>query len=190
MNVQINIADKFNIPTDDDKMFEFAKATKSLSGVAFTPTQAASQTIPFLGMKSAEVVKNIGHLIGIKFAPWGAVNFIKDIGWIGAAITIYQMLSKIFGEDKEKEMLENLRKAREDIQNNFDKVAENVRSEILNSATSNIEKLTAPALNDAEEKISEFHTKKDRLKSLGYELQKILTDVENLMGEVQKTAGA
>lgn len=56
-------------------------------------------------------------------------------------------------------MLENLRKAREDIQNNFDKVAENMRSEILNSATSNIEKLTAPAINDAEEKISEFHTK-------------------------------
>ena len=171
-------------------MFEFAKATKSLSGVAFTPTQAAGQTIPFLGMKTTEIVKGIGHLLGIKFAPWGAVNFVKDIGWIGAAITIYQMLGKIFGEDKEKEMLENLRKAREDIQNNFNKVAEDSRNALLNSATSNIEKLTAPVIQDAENKISEFHTQKDRLKSLGYELQKVLADVETLMDEVQKTAGA
>lgn len=189
LNVQINIADKMpKISSDDDKISEMFNKTKSLSKINATSTEAAKETI--FGLNASGLVKDIGHFFGIKFAPWGAVNFVKGVGYVGAAITIYQILSKIFGEDKEKEMLENLRKARENIQNNFDKVAENVRSEILNSAASNIEKLTAPALNDAEEKISEFHTHKNRLKSLGYELQKILTDVENLMNEVQKTAGA
>ena len=194
LNVQINISGKMpKISSDDDKIIEMFNNEKLLSKLGNTSTDAAKESI--LGLNAAGLVKDIGHFIGIKFAPWGAVNFVKGIGYVGAAITAFQMIDKwLSGEEKEKEkekeMLESLRKAREDIQNNFDKVAENVRSEILNSATSNIEKLTAPALNDAEEKISEFHTKKDRLKSLGYELQKILTDVENLMGEVQKTAGA
>ncbi len=189
VNVQINISNKFNIPTDGDKIFDLAKATKSFNGVAFTSTQAAQQTIPIIGMKSSEIVKGIGHLFNFKFLPWQAVNFVKYAGWIGAALTAFQILSKIFGEDEEKKMLENLRNAREDIQNNFDTVAENVRVELLGASEKNFEKLIAPAIQDAENKIAEFHTQKDKLKSLGYELQKILSDVETLMDEVQKTKG-
>lgn len=188
LNVQINIADKIKVQSDGDKISEIFSNTKSLKKFNATSTDAAKETI--FGMKAAEIVKDVGHFFGIKFAPWGAVNFVKGMGYIGVAITAYQILSKLFGEDKEKEMLESLRKAREDIQNNFNKVAEDSRNALLNSATSNIEKLTAPVIQDAENKISEFHTQKDRLKSLGYELQKVLADVETLMDEVQKTAGA
>ena len=58
----------------------------------------------------ASAVKDVGHLFGVKFAPWGATNIVagaaKVLGWIGVAYTAYQVLDKLLGEDKEAEARE------------------------------------------------------------------------------------
>ena len=187
VHVQINLSNKIPV-SEDQRLSDFKENTESLMGVAKTSTEAASKT--FLGFKAPEIVKEVGHFFGIKFAPWGAVNFVKYIGWIGAAYTAWQILSKIFGEDEQKKMEENLRKAREEIQNGFNAAAENVRAEMIRAATSKMDELTAPVLNEASAKIEEFRRKKDRLKSLGHALQKILKEIKALMSEVQQTAKA
>lgn len=198
--VQANLDEKALAPVQQkDPISEFYKHNKeistALSNVAMTAKGAAAVkvTLPVFGeLKAAGVVKDVGHFFGFKFAPWGATNLVKGafnvLGWVGIALTAYQILSKIFGEDKQKKMEEELRKVREQIQNEFNRGAEEVRSTIISAATNKMDEFTAPAFNDAENKLDEFRRKKDRLKSLGHSLQKILVDVETLMNEVQNTA--
>ena len=87
-------------------------------------------------------------------------------------------------------MEEDLRKARAEIQDGFNAAAENVRAEMIRTATSKMDEITAPVLRDADEKLADFRSKKERLKSLALSLQKILAEVKTLMGEVQQTAKA
>ena len=183
MSVQVNLTNRISdAPGTEANALSMTKNALSMN-VALTSSAVAENSS---GLISA--VKEIGNFLGFKFAPWGAVNLVKYLGWIGAAYAGWQILKTIFGEDKQKKMEENLRKAREEIQNGFNASAENVRAEMIRAATSKMNELTAPVLRDADEKLAEFHRKKDRLKSLGHALQKILADVKTLMGEVQQTA--
>ncbi len=195
VNVQVNLENKIpqNVPSDELSLGKLSKQTSSLTSsltdFARTSSQAAKHSI--FGMNSAELVKNIGHFFGFKFAPWGAVNFVKYLGWIGAALTIFSVIADIVGgDDERKKMEEDLRKAREEIQNNFDTVAENIRAEFIERSENKIDELTAPVLANADEKLAEFQNKKNRLQSLGHELARILGEVNGLMGEVQQTAQA
>lgn len=198
-NVQTNLDNKALAPVkQQDRLSEFYNKNKEfssiLSNVGMTAKGAAAVkvSLPILGeLKAAGVVKDVGHFFGFKFAPWGATNLLKGafnvLGWIGIAMTAYQILNKMFGKDKQREMEEELRKAREQIQSEFNRGAEEVRNTIISAATNKMGELTAPAFTDAENKLAEFRRKKDQLKSLGHSLQKILADVETLMDEVQKT---
>lgn len=48
--------------------------------------------------------------------------------------------------------------------------------------------LTTPVLKSTQDRLEEFKIKKERLKTLGHSLQKILIDIKNLMNEVQQIA--
>ena len=199
-NVQTNLDNKALAPVQqENRLSEIYNNNKNvstaLSNIAMTAKGAAAikVSLPLLGeLKAAGVVKNVGNFFGFKFAPWGATNLVKGafnvLGWIGIAMTAYQILNKVFGKDKQREMEEKLRKAREQIQSEFNRGAEEVRSTIIRAATNKMDELTAPVFTDAENKLAEFRRKKERLKSMGHSLQKILSDVETLMNEVQQTA--
>lgn len=149
--------------------------------------------IPGVGQLNAVgVVKNVGHFFGVKFAPWGAVNLVKGaanvLGWIGIALTAYQILSKVFGEDEDKEMRDNITKAQEEIRSEFDRGAIVVKNSILNAVSGKVDDITLSALEEAEEKIFDFLSKKERLKALNRELQIIMNDVNSLMCKVQLTS--
>ena len=151
--------------------------------------------MPGLGtMNAAGVVKNMGHLFGVKFAPWGAINLVKGaaniLGYIGIALTAYQILSKVFGSDKEREMRENIAKAQRQVTQEFNNHANTVRDSMINTANGTMNELTAPAIKEVEDKLAEFQRKKERLKSLNKDLQGVLVEVEALMDDVQNTATA
>lgn len=194
INIQLNLNGRIP-PSNEDEAFEAAKkVSKNMDKINLTSTAARSIAIPVLDFKASEIVKGVGHFFNFKFAPWGAVNFVKvlgqAVGYIGAALQAYQALKKFLGDDEQAKMERELRKAREEIQNGFDAAAENVRVEMIRAAISKMDELTAPVLNEANEKIEEFRNKKERLKSLGHALQKILAELKTLMGEVQQTAKA
>ena len=151
--------------------------------------------MPGLGtMNAAGVVKNMGHLFGVKFAPWGAINLVKGaaniLGYIGIALTAYQILSKVFGSDKDREMRENIAKAQRQVTQEFNNHANTVRDSMINTANGTMNELTAPAIKEVEDKLAEFQRKKERLKSLNKDLQGVLVEVEALMDDVQNTATA
>ena len=167
----------------------------AVAGVKMGAKGAAQigMNLPVLGkVNAAGVVKNVGHFFGHKFAPWGAANLVKGaanvLGWIGIAFTAYQILNKVFGDDKEKEMQDSIRKAQEQIRNEFERGAEQVRTEIVQAANEKMDELTTPVLQAAGEKIADFQKKKERLKQMNKDLRSILEEVESLMDDVQQTA--
>ena len=154
---------------------------------------ASKITLPLLGesVKVAGVVKDVGHFFGYAFKPWGAVNLVKGaaniLGYIGIALTAYQLLKKFFGEDEDKKMRDNLLKAQNKIIQEFDRSADDIRNEIVKVSTEKLDALSKDALNDLQEKISNFQNKKAQLKNFAHKLEKILDNVEILMDEVQAT---
>lgn len=191
---------KINIPvnlpsSDKDFGLKAGMAGMTPSMINMTAKEASKQAlkIPQIGnIKFADMVKKAGHFFGKKFIPWESVNFVKNtakvLGWIGAAITIYQFLDKVLGKDKEKEMNDKIQDSQTEMRNNFDEVGKKVYTEITSSAIDELDRLTAPIMEDVNDKIAEFEKNKTRLANLGNGLQKILKDLEILMGDVQQTA--
>lgn len=158
-----------------------------IKDIAFNTKDATKTTI--LGANASEVVKGVGHLFDYKFAPWEAVKFAKYLGWIAMAASIFMTIHDILtAGEKRREIEENLRKAREQIQGNFDDIAEKVCSQIKESAQSKMNEFLAPQLKNADDKLAEFKSQKARLQKLGHSLQSLLNEVNLLMAEVQQTA--
>ncbi len=197
----VNVRRKHNIPEFVDGKLESAKldlnAAKAVSRAATTAKTASkmSTTLPMLGeIKFASIVKDVGHIFGVKFAPWGAVNLVKGaskaLGYIGIAITAYQILDKIFGTDKEQEMRDNLLKAKNSVRDDFNDGAHRVQRNLIDWAMSSTDRLTDPIVREVEQTYNDFKARKTRLKELNNELTPILADVDALMEEVQRTARA
>ena len=160
-----------------------------IGNIAFTTKEATKTT--FLGMNASSTIKDVGHFFDYKFAPWEAVKYAKYLGWVAAAATIFMTIRDFLNaDDKRREAEDNLRKAREQIQNSFDEVAAKVRGELTASAKEKMSELIDPALKDADDTLAEFKRKKVRLQALGHSLQSVLGEVNRLMSEVQQTAKA
>ena len=201
ININLNLSNKLPVKVSEKEDITITSAknaygiNSALAKINTTSKAASSMSVslPVLGdLKATGVIKDIGHFFGFKFQPWGAANLLKGatkfLGYVGLAITAYQILSKIFGEDEQKKMEDNLRNARAEIQKEFDRGAEDIRNEIINSSVKKMDELTAPVFQDAENKLNEFKNKKERLKSMGHHLQNIFVEIKTLMNEVQQTA--
>lgn len=197
----VNVRRKFNIPDMVDGTFESAKldldAMKYASKAATTAKAASKMSvgIPMLGeIKFASIVKDVGHMFGAKFAPWGAVNLVKGaskaLGYIGIAITAYQILDKIFGTDKEQEMRDNLLRAKNSVRDDFSDGAHRVQINLVEWAMSSMDRATEPIVGEIEKNYNDFKARKSRLKELNHELTPLLADVDALMNDVQSTARA
>ena len=187
--------------TPSSDMNAFASITKNIKLESMRTMTAKSASKVVTGdliagagkTNVAGLVKDAGHFFGYKFAPWGAVNFVKSfanvLGYIGIAYSIYQAYNEVFGS-KKQEMKNNIINAQNEIKNNFDEVAEKMRTELIHAAESKMDSVMATDIKEADEQLANFQRKKDRLKSLNKELQQVLDEVKSLMKEVQQTATA
>ena len=186
-NVQVNLSNHTST-RDENKLPSFDEGG-FVKNIAFNTKDAAKTT--FLGQNASGLIKDVGHFFDYKFAPWEAVKYAKYLGWVAAAATIFMTIRDFLNADeKRKEAEDNLRKAREQIQANFNEVAENVHGELTASAKEKMSELIDPALKDADDTLAEFKRKKVRLQALGHSLQSVLGEVNRLMSEVQQTAKA
>lgn len=183
--VQVHLDLKTSAP-DENKLPSLGNGS-FIKDIAFNTKDATKTTI--LGANASEVVKGVGHLFDYKFAPWEAVKFAKYLGWVAMAASIFMTIHDILtAGEKRREIEENLRKAREQIQDNFNNIAEKVCTQITESAQSKMNELLNPQLKNADDKLAEFKSKKARLQKLGHSLQGLLDEVNLLMAEVQQTA--
>ncbi len=169
-----------------------AKSARELTTGDILP-QISNMFPGFGNFKAAGLVKDVGHFFRHKFAPWGAVNFVKSfanvLGYIGIAYSVYQVVDEVFG-NKKQEMKNNIINAQNEIKTNFDEVAENMRTELIHAAESQMDSIMAADMKEADEQLANFQRKKDRLKAMNKELQQVLSEVKMLMDDVQKTAVA
>ena len=199
VTVTANINNRISITENEDKLLDKLPANyflkSAMKGVFMKPGVARQLAfnIPGAGnLNAAGMVKEVGHFFGVKFKPWGAVNLVngaaKVLGYVGLAITAYQFLKKVFGDDEDKKMRDNLVKAQNEIRNEFYRGADEVKQEIIAAAYAKVDEITAPDIADAEGKINDFILKKDRLKEMNKELSDVLEEINMLMDEVQKMA--
>jgi len=183
--VQVNLDFKTSAP-DENKLPSLGNGS-FIKDIAFNTKDATKTTI--LGANASELVKDVGHFFDYKFVPWEAVKFAKYLGWVAMAASIFMTIHDILtAGEKRREIEENLRKARKQIQGNFDDIAEKVCTQITESAQSKMNELLAPQIKNADDKLAEFKSKKARLQKLGHSLQGLLDEVNLLMSEVQQTA--
>ena len=186
-NVQVNLSNHTST-RDENKLPSFDEGG-FVKNITFNTKDAAKTT--FLGQNASGLIKDVGHFFDYKFAPWEAVKYAKYLGWVAAAATIFMTIRDFLNADeKRREAEDNLRKAREQIQANFNEVAEKVHGELTASAKEKMSELIDPALKDADDTLAEFKRKKVRLQALGHSLQSVLGEVNRLMSEVQQTAKA
>ena len=183
--VQVHLGIKTSAP--DKNEFPSLANGSFIKDIAVTTKDATKTTI--LGANASELVKDVGHLFGYKFVPWEAVKFAKYLGWVAMAASIFMTIRDWLNADEERKKIEeNLRKAREEIQYNFNEIAEKVCTQISESAISKVNEIIDPQLNDADDKLAEFNSKKARLQTLGHSLRSVLDEVNRLMAEVRQTA--
>lgn len=190
---------KSNVPqveTDEGRLKNFGKqmmSTESMAGLFTLGSKgAASISIPALrNMQASNIVKGVGHFFNFKFKPWGAINVVKNvsniIGAAGLLFSAWQAYKKFSGEE-ERKINEAVRNAQSEVRRGFNEYALTVQKEFITVATNKMNELTTPVLKSTQDRLEEFKIKKERLKTLGHSLQKILIDIKNLMNEVQQTA--
>ena len=180
-----------DIPSDiDSNRADVGSSLKNSLRIGWTAKDvSAISKLPILNkLAPVDMVKNVGHFFGVKFRPWGAINVVKNLGTVlgilGALVSVYQYISN---KEEEAEAKEKIREAKAGIQKEFNDMATTVEQSLIHASISKMNEVIAPTLKEAEEKLEEFQTKKERLKKLNRDLQAVLSEVNVLMGEVQLT---
>ena len=173
------------------------KSNLSMLGMKSKAASALGvENVPLFGgeLKATSVVKGVGHLFGVKFAPWGAANIVKTaaetLGAIGMAYQVYHIGKKLFGEDEEKKLRDQFRAVQEDVRNQFNAAANSARSQMIAAAMAEVNRIAASKLKAEKIPLDALNREIDRNKELALELEPILADVDALMEEVQRTARA
>lgn len=140
----------------------------------------------FSGSFMHEVVTKVGHGLGIKFAPYGALKFLKGLNIafavIGVLFTLYDALTS---GSKQKEREQKLRAAKEDIRQKFNAEAQKVYSGLMAAAREKVHALTA----SEHDSLNETLRKVAQQRSLAVQRQEKLSDLldaeQQLMEEIE-----
>ncbi len=167
VTITTNINNRISIAENGDNLLDKLPANyflkSAMNGVLMKPGVARKLAFNIPGggdLNAAGMLKDVGHFFGVKFKPWGAVNLVngaaKVLGYVGLAITAYQFLKKVFGDDEDKKMRDNIVKAQNEIRNEFNRGADGVEKEIIAAVFAKVDEITAPDIADAEGKINDF----------------------------------
>lgn len=87
----------------------------------------------------ANGIRTVGKWVGLKFKPWQAANWAKNltnaVPYIGVVLSVLSLASDVASEVEEAKNVAQLREAKRDLLNHFKNVAESVEIEIRKSAT-------------------------------------------------------
>lgn len=140
----------------------------------------------FSGSFMHEVVTKVGHGLGIKFAPYGALKFLKGLNIAFAVIgVLFTLYDAVTAGSKQKEREQKLRAAKEDIRQNFNAEAQKVYSSLMASAREKVRALTASehdSLNETLQKVAQQRSlaaqRQEKLSGLLDAEQKLMEEIE------------
>lgn len=102
-------------------------------------------------------VKGVGKFFGVKFKPWEAVKCTKFLGGVAViASLLYTIYDAVQSDEKQRENENNLREARDNIRQQFHKMAEEAYTKLLSDGRQEVEKKLADATQDVERHLTEI----------------------------------
>jgi Dynamin-like helical domain len=164
---------------------EIRKLAVNSGAVGSSGFLAASQVA---GSSAHQIVYNVGKFIGIKFAPWGAVNIAKNIAnampFIGAAVSAVSVYMDVKAIEEEKKQQQELLDARLNLTSQFvsiskqleDQANEQIR-EFESQFFGTIEQQILEARQREEVEIKNSNHYFSELVDLRNEFQMILNDI-------------
>lgn len=143
----------------------------------------------FSGTVTHTTIKKIGSVFNIKFQPWQAVKmtqFLARFGAIlniaGAVFVVYDALTK---KEKQKEQSKELDKARTDIQNEFNRIAEDIGTHFLSEMGKQIQSTFGEAIKACEIDIAKIKQQRERAEKNCEQLQVLLNETQELIQEIK-----
>lgn len=98
--------------------------TQKALGVSLRATQVS-------GSQMHNIVLNVGHLVGVKFKPWQAVNVAGKIGaaarWLGPAAAFLSVGAEVYSAVQENEQAQKAASARHDSRAQFTSIASELK---------------------------------------------------------------
>ena len=165
-------------------------ATKSGEGVsAMGLLSGSTKMAEFSGTAVHGAVKSVGSLLGVKFAPWQAVSITKGLATFASVIgivgSLYSIYSAFQSKEKQKEISEKLKTARREVQIEFDRISETMRSEMMNSVQQYIQGAFDTAIADREQKLGNIKQLRVNAYKNSEYLQTLLGKEQVLMQDIQ-----
>lgn len=165
-------------------------ATKSGEGVsAMGLLSGSTKMAEFSGTAVHGAVKSVGSLLGVKFAPWQAVSITKGLATfasvIGVVGSLYSIYSAFQSKEKQKEISEKLKTARREVQNEFDRIGENIRGEMMAAVQQYIKNAFDTAIEEREQKIAKIKQWRIDAERNCESLQILLHKEQVLMQDIQ-----
>lgn len=143
----------------------------------------------FSGSYMHTAIKEVGSFVGIKFAPWEALKWAKGLATVASVVavlgTLYQLWEMFTKSEKEAEVEEKIRSAREDIVEAFNKQADNFYEQAISSIENNISKLLDPKIVELKNELQAFQERRDLLAKRQLKLNDILVKEQSLMRKIK-----
>lgn len=121
-------------------------ATRQAAGLSLRATQVA-------GSQMHGIVLKVGHLVGVKFKPWQAVNIAGKIGtaakWLGPAAAVFSLATEIHAAVQEEQRAAQAAQARQDARAQFTGIA----AELKQSFESQLKQIEAETFDRVDEDI-------------------------------------
>lgn len=100
----------------------------------------------------------------------------------GAVFVVYDALTK---KERQKEQSEELDKARTDIQNEFNRIAEDIGTHFLSEMGKQIQSTFGEAIKECEIDIAEIKQQRERAEKNCEQLQVLLNETQELIQEIK-----
>lgn len=142
----------------------------------------------FAGSNLHNLVKEAGGALGIKFAPWGAVQTTKYLAMFGKVLgvlgVLHQLYAMLKGEEKRAEAQAKQREAKDAIKVQFDEWGKVVYSEMMESARKVMHQYIDPQVEQVEHNLQAFQETRDRAEQISDKLQELLEAEQKLVGKL------
>jgi putative GTPase len=182
---------------DNSKAIDIMKFVGNRLGKFSTKSEGLSAVELFNGTKLGEfsgtvthtTIKKVGSVFNIKFQPWQAVKMTQILARFGAALSIVGALLSVYDaftkKERQKEQSKKLDKARTDIQNEFNRIAEDIGTHNLSEMGKQIQSTFGEAIKACEIDIAKIKQQRERAEKNCEQLQVLLNETQELIQEIK-----
>lgn len=170
---------------------EIRKLAVNSGAVGSSGFLAASQVA---GSNAHQIVYSVGKFIGIKFAPWGAVNIAKNIAnampFIGAAVSAVSVFMDVKAIEEEEKQQQELLDARLNLTSQFVSISKQLEEQ----ANEQLREFESQFFGTIEQQISEARQREEAEIENSNEYYRQLTDLrkefEIILIDISRSAGS